>query len=143
MDLLSKSKNEDLAIFRAFAKRTLQKYSAPMKKNQDKVTVTLPQSFWKQRTYVNSDISLKYSHNMMNRFFDMNRRRVGGKKVENINCILNPNKIIMGHFAGIQGENDVWIIANITMFFTFYRTRNYENHDRNKIRKTFNMFPNG
>jgi hypothetical protein len=104
MDVLSKSKNEDLAIFRAFAKRTLKLHAAKLKAEQDKVMGQFSEGFWKQRKYVTSDVSLKYTHNIVNRFVDMKRRTVRGRKVYNVNRADVHNKLIMKHYNGIKGD---------------------------------------
>ena len=104
MDVLSKSKNEDLAIFRAFAKRTLKLHANKLKAEQDQIMARFTEDFWKQRKYITSDVSLKYTHNIVNRFVDMKRRTVRGKKVYNVNRADVHNKLIMKHYNGIKGD---------------------------------------
>lgn len=104
MDVLGKNKGEDLAIFRAFAERTLKSHATQLKKTQDNAMKGFREDFWRQRTYVSSDISLKYTHNMINRFVDMKRRTVRGRKIRNNNHAVVHNKFIMGHFNGIKGD---------------------------------------
>lgn len=104
MDVLSKSKNEDLAIFRAFAARTLKLHAAKLKADQDNIMGKFSESFWKQRKYITSDVSLKYTHNIINRFVDMKRRTVKGRKVYNVERADVHNKLIMGHFNGIKND---------------------------------------
>jgi hypothetical protein len=49
----------------------------------------------------------------MNRLFDMKRRRVSGRKVQNLNRVLNNNKLIMGHYAGIMGDMTYGLTENV------------------------------
>lgn len=102
MDVLSKTKGEDLPIFRAFVEKTLKIHADKLKQAQDKVMKDFKEDFWKQRKYITTDISLKYTHNIINRFVDMKRITRRGRKVPNVNQVSVHNKFILLRFHKLR-----------------------------------------
>ena len=104
MDLLNERKTDELPIFRAFVQRVLKKRAGEIDADITKGMAGFSSDFWKDKNFTTSDVSLVYSHLPVHRFVDM---KVGGirkgkrkpKKSREIH-----NRIIMGQFAGIQGE---------------------------------------
>lgn len=101
MDLLSSRKDDDLAIFRAWTKRTLNKHAEKMRGQIDQEMSGFDSAFWKERSFVTTDQSLFYKHRPENRFVDMKTRNVNGvRRPKEFHQIHN--KIIMGHYSGIM-----------------------------------------
>ena len=103
MDLLNDRKNDELPIFRAFVERVLKKRAGEIDADITKGMAGFSSDFWKDKNFTTSDVSLVYSHLPVHRFVDMKVRKVGGKRKPKKNHEIH-NRIIMGQFAGIQGE---------------------------------------
>ena len=103
MDLLKDRKNDELPIFRAFVERVLKKRAGEIDADINKGMAGFSSDFWKDKNFTTSDVSLVYSHLPVHRFVDMKVRKVGGKRTPKKNHEIH-NRIIMGQFAGIQGE---------------------------------------
>lgn len=103
MDLLNDRKNDELPIFRAFVERVLKKRAGEIDADINKGMSGFSSDFWRDKNFTTSDVSLVYSHLPVHRFVDMKVRKVGGKRKPKKNYEIH-NRIIMGQFAGIQGE---------------------------------------
>ena len=103
MDLLNERKTDELPIFRAFVQRVLKKRAQEIDADINKGMAGFSSDFWKDKNFTTSDVSLVYSHLPVHRFVDMKVRKVGGKRKPKKNHEIH-NRIIMGQFAGIQGE---------------------------------------
>lgn len=101
MDVLSNNKDEDLAIFRAHMKRTLQDHAEKMNDAQVKGMAGFQSEFWNNRSITTNEQSLFYRHIAVHRFIDMKTRVVGDKKKKKKHYEIH-NRIIMGHYNGIQ-----------------------------------------
>lgn len=113
MDVLGNNSDEELAIFRAFVKRTLKEHVDKIDEEQSSKISAFESDNFDGRSFYSSDVSLKYSHRLIHRVAEMKRRRPRPKK----NNQLKPkklikfvkdtqihNRILMGNFAGIQGQ---------------------------------------
>ena len=104
MDLLNERKTDELPIFRAFVQKVLKKRAQEIDADINKGMAGFSSDFWKDKNFSTSDVSLVYSHLPVHRFVDM---KVGGirkgKRKPKKNHEIH-NRIIMGQFAGIQGE---------------------------------------
>ena len=103
MDLLNDRKNDELPIFRAFVQKVLKKRAQEIDADITKGMAGFSSDFWQDKNFTTSDVSLVYSHLPVHRFVDMKVRKVGGKRKTKKNHEIH-NRIIMGQFAGIQGE---------------------------------------
>ena len=103
MDLLNERKTDELPIFRAFVQRVLKKRAQEIDADITKGMAGFSSDFWQDKNFSTSDVSLVYSHLPVHRFVDMKVRKVGGKRKPKKNHEIH-NRIIMGQFAGIQGE---------------------------------------
>ena len=104
MDLLNERKTDELPIFRAFVQKVLKKRAQEIDADITKGMAGFSSDFWQDKSFATSDVSLVYSHLPVHRFVDM---KVGGirkgKRKPKKNHEIH-NRIIMGQFAGIQGE---------------------------------------
>ena len=103
MDLLNERKTDELPIFRAFVQKVLKKRAQEIDADITKGMAGFSSDFWKDKNFSTSDVSLVYSHLPVHRCVDMKVRKVGGKRKPKKNHEIH-NRIIMGQFAGIQGE---------------------------------------
>lgn len=101
MDVLNENKNEDVAIFRAHVKRTLQEHSAEMNNEIVSEMAGFTEAFWQDRKITSDEYAIIYQHRPQHRFIDMKYIRVNGRKVLQNRHEIH-NKIIMTHFNGIQ-----------------------------------------
>lgn len=107
MDVLANKQNDDLPIFRAFCERTLKSHAQKMEEAQKKRMTGFSGDFWEKKSFRTTENSLFYNHLPVHRFNDMKALRgkggfeSGGKKYKRKNYEIH-NRIIMGHYNGIQ-----------------------------------------
>lgn len=101
MDVLNEMKGEDLAIFRAYSRRVLQEHADKMDELQREEFSMFESDFWNRRAVISDDKSLIYKHLPQHRFIDMKTRVVGDRKISKRHYDVH-NRIIMGHYNGIQ-----------------------------------------
>lgn len=102
MDLLSQRKNEEIAIFRAFAERTLKQHAERMEASQREAMSGSKSSFWNQLQVNSNDHSIDMRMRPEMRFVDMRSRYVKSSKKRITKGYHDVyNKIVMTHYNGI------------------------------------------
>ncbi|KFC19374.1 hypothetical protein [Chryseobacterium sp. FH1] len=102
MDLLKQRENEGIAIFRAFAERTLKQHAQQIKDHQDAVLSGFSDSVWNGVQIQSSDVSIDMKLPKALRFIDMKTRfkKSTNETIQKKHYDVY-NRIIMGNYHGI------------------------------------------
>ena len=103
MSLLDRRNTSAGIIEQRFITATLNKTGKDILADSKREQKGFTNAKWNHVSANASDNTLTYEHLPRHRFVDMKVRKVGGKRKPKKNHEIH-NRIIMGQFAGIQGE---------------------------------------